>query len=186
MTTHSSLANEALNWGQSPIISGPPDTGHPPSNLRSAVLASRSNSREAKKKSIATFTSLRFRSSHSKRATSRISNRNKIDDPTRIVVLSDQRESKDLSSPSDPIIPPLTTNHWTLLTEFLIDRPEIRIVPNPLKTNDKTNSNRPNSREMRESFEARRGREGGPWRAEALWGREGGHKYRILIGPGDD
>jgi hypothetical protein len=176
MTTHSSLTNEALNWGESPIISGSPETGHRPSNLRRAVLASRSNLREAKKRAarqpseglIATVAKLKIESTYSKQTAYENSNRNK----------SDLSESIDR-------IHPLTTNHWTPLTEFLIDRPEIRIVRKPLKTNDNTNSNRPNSREMRESSGARRGREVGPWRAEALWGCEGGSQ-QILIGPGDD
>jgi hypothetical protein len=178
MTTHSSLTNEALNWGQSPIISGPPETGHPTSNLREAVLASRSNSRdavlapqsnlrdavwasrsnlrEAKKRLTATVPKSNFGSTYSKRATYKNPNRNKFG----------LLESVDR-------IRPLTTVHWTLITQFLIDRPEIRIVFKPLKTNDNTNSNRPNSRGTRESSGARRG-------------REGGHKYQILIGPGDD
>src|ERR1700675_3600735 len=50
MTTHSSLTYRALASGHSPSFSTQPGTGHPSSNLRGAVLASRSNSRGANKR----------------------------------------------------------------------------------------------------------------------------------------
>ncbi len=55
----------------------------------------------AKKSLVATVANSRFHSSHSQQRTSHFSNRNKNNHPTRMVVLRDQREPKDLSS--DPI-----------------------------------------------------------------------------------
>jgi hypothetical protein len=116
MTTHSSLTYRALASGHSPSFSTQPGTGHPSSNLRGAVLASRSNSRGANKRParqpsgglIATVTNSKIRSCASKQTALQISNRNKNAHPTRldlrvrrggIAVLSQPQaeEPKDLS-----------------------------------------------------------------------------------------
>jgi hypothetical protein len=74
MTTNATLSAATPSQAPSPVASTPTGIHLPTSNLRGAVLASRSNLREAKKRLMET------------------------DHPTRMGILSDQREPKDLSS----------------------------------------------------------------------------------------
>jgi hypothetical protein len=113
MTTHTALSDAALASGQSPIISGPPDTGAPSSNLRGAKKGP---------------------------ARQHCGGLMETDDPTRIGILRDQREPKDLSF--DQIRKPKITPGTRAKKRLMETHPSSKLAPTNCNYRHLTFSNR--------------------------------------------